>query len=220
MIDQFEIDSTATENTKRINDFILQSGVDLYGIANLRNYKERSESLRSVQDLILNRYHFGIVLGIPQNHAGKRLNDMEASLILEEAAFGVMVYLNDVEKHSALIIHTDDEIEPFERLGLLSLKSLARAAGLGWQGRSSLIISPEYGPLYRIIAILTDLQLVENDLILNQCGKCSLCVVKCPTNALILSKNTNYYENREDVLDIDKCKGGEGCKICIDVCPW
>ena len=220
MIGQFEIDSTATENTKRIGDFIIHSGVDLYGIANLKNFKERSDALKSVQDLILNRYHFAIVLGIPQNHKGKQLNDTGASLFLEKAAFGLMVYLNDVEKRSALIIHTDDEIEPLQRLGLLSLKSLASAAGLGWQGRSSLIISPEYGPLYRIIAILTDLQLFENGLILNQCGKCSLCVVKCPTNALILSKNSKYSENREDILDIRKCKGDEGCKICIDVCPW
>ena len=171
-------------------------------------------------EVLYRAYYNYIVLGIPQNHAGKQLDDTGASLLLEEAAFGLMVYLNDVEKHSALIIHTDDEIEPLERLGLLSLKSLAKAAGLGWQGRSSLIISPEYGPLYRIIAILTDLQLVESNLILNQCGKCTLCVVKCPTNALILSKNTNYSENREDVLDIDKCKGDEGCKICIEVCPW
>ncbi len=220
MIGQFEKDSTATENTKRIGDFIINSGVDLFGIANLRNFKERSNAIESVQDLILNRYHFAIVLGIPQNHGGKQLNDTGASLFLEEVAFGLMAYLNDVEKHSALIIHTDDEIEPFERLGLLSLKSLAKAAGLGWQGRSSLIISPEYGSLYRVIAILTDLQLVESTLILNQCGKCRLCVVKCPTNALILSRNTDYSENREDILHIRKCKGDEGCKICIEVCPW
>ena len=220
MSDQFEIASVSTENTKRIGDYIINSGVDLYGIANLKNFIKRSETLKSVQDLILNRYHFAIVLGIPHNHSGKQLNDTGASLFLEEVAFGLMVYLNDVEKHSALIIHTDDEIEPYERLGLLSLKSLAWAAGLGWHGRSSLIISPEYGPLYRIIAILTDLQLIENNLILNQCGKCTLCVVKCPTNALILSKNTDSSEKMDDILDIGKCKGDEGCKICIEVCPW
>ena len=115
MIDQFEKDSTAIENTKRISDYILHSGVDLYGIANLKDFNERSDALKSVQDLILNLYHYAIVLGIPQNHAGKQLEDTGASLFLEEAVFGLMVYLNDVEKHSALIIHTDDEIDPFDR---------------------------------------------------------------------------------------------------------
>lgn len=131
-----------------------------------------------------------------------------------------MLHLIEKEKHAALIIHTEDEFDPLNRKGMMSLKALTKGAGLGWQGRSLLIVSPKFGPLHRLIAILTDMPLIANNQLLNQCGDCYLCIEKCPTNALKFSKFIDYPMKREDVIDITKCNGDDGCKICLNVCPW
>ena len=105
-------------------------------------------------------------------------------------------------------------------MGLLSLKALARAAGVGWQGRSLLVVSPGYGPLHRLGAVLTDMELQPDQPMENRCGDCSLCVENCPTCALTLAKFNDHPQQREEVLELYKCLGDNGCMICIESCPW
>jgi epoxyqueuosine reductase QueG len=130
-----------------------------------------------------------------------------------------MEYLED-KGYRQLIIHTEDEFDPIKRLGFMSLKLLAKTAGLGWQGRSLLIISPEYGPLHRLVAILTDLPLQTNQTIKNGCSDCRKCIDACPQNALTFVAFEDHPSSREDVLDIKTCLGDNGCLVCILSCPW
>jgi epoxyqueuosine reductase len=130
-----------------------------------------------------------------------------------------MTYLEQ-RGEPALVIHTEDEFDPRQRIGLLSLKVLAKGAGLGWQGRSLLIVNPEYGPVHRWIAVLTNMELQADRPIPNRCGECSVCVDKCPKGALTLVSFDDHPDRREDVLDIQACLGDEGCTVCLVVCPW
>jgi epoxyqueuosine reductase len=217
---QSEINMIEKVNAKKIGDFIGQYAIDLYGIANLNEFNSTSNSSHTLSDQVIKNYKYAIVIGSKLRNKGEIVNGTDTALFLEEVAFKLMLHIIEKEKHSALIIHTEDEFDPVNRKGIMSLKALAKCAGLGWQGRSLLIISPKYGPLHRIIAILTDMPLIANRSILNQCGECYLCIEKCPTNALKIATLFDHPENREDILDILKCKGDQGCKICINVCPW
>jgi epoxyqueuosine reductase QueG len=102
----------------------------------------------------------------------------------------------------------------------MSFKILAKAAGLGWQGRSLLIRSPEYGPLHRLIAILTDLPVQTKLLIKNECGDCRKCIKACPQDAITLVNFDDHPSCRENVLDVTTCIGDKGCLSCILSCPW
>lgn len=95
------------------------------------------------------------------------------------------------------------------------LKALVRG-----QGRSLLIVSPTYGPVHRWIAVLTDMKLPGAAVVANQCGDCALRVEECPAGALKLVDFNDHPAYREDVLDIDLCRGDDGCVECITVCPW
>lgn len=67
---------------------------------------------------------------------------------------------------------------------VVSLKHAAQAAGLGTIGRHSLLITPEYGSMVWLGAVLCTESLEADDLKENTCTGCNLCVNACPVNAL------------------------------------
>lgn len=205
--------------TQNLKSFVHSLGIDLTGVADLRKLEGMPIGIPAASDGFLNNFHYAIVLGAQLNKLGKKATGSDVSHLMEKVAIDVLAYLEE-KGFPGLIIHTEDEFDPRQRIGLLSLKVLAKAAGLGWQGRSLLIIDPEYGPVHRWIAILTDMNLQADEPVPNQCGDCSLCIDKCPRSALTLAPFDDHPENREDVLDIQACLGDKGCKICLITCPW
>jgi len=205
--------------TENLRKYIKKLEIDTYGIGDMHLLKEMETGLPTDLKKFLNMFPYAIVLGAQYGKLGKKASGDESSLFLEEAAFSIMSYLEN-KGYRHLIIHTEDEFDPINRLGFISLKILAKTAGLGWQGRSLLTISPEYGPLHRLIAILTDMPLQINQVIKNECGTCRKCIEACPQNALTLVAFSDHPSCREDVLDIKTCLGDNGCLVCILSCPW
>jgi epoxyqueuosine reductase len=106
-------------------------------------------------------------------------------------------------------------------------------AGLGWIGKHSNVITPEYGSWVFIGELLLNLELdYDNELIEDHCGTCTLCIDACPTQAIVepyvvdsarcISFGT--IELREPTIPgemSDNLSGWlYGCDICQDVCPW
>lgn len=114
----------------------------------------------------------------------------------------------------------------------LSHKAVALAAGIGWQGKSLLLITPECGPRVRLVTVLTDLPLPADEPLKNRCGKCSACKDACPAGA-IKGANTEYhYEQRSHAVDLEACVAQLNrfskaehiapylCGVCVSSCPW
>jgi epoxyqueuosine reductase len=112
-------------------------------------------------------------------------------------------------------------------------KTVATRAGLGWIGKSALLITPKYGSAIRISSVITDMPLVT-DIPINEskCGACINCVVACPASA-IKGKIWSSTSKRDDLIDPFKCRikarelsnstiGIEVslCGKCIEVCPF
>jgi len=108
-------------------------------------------------------------------------------------------------------------------------KSAAVRGGLGWIGKSSLLVTREYGPRVRLSTVFTDAPLQTNDILeKNHCGKCKKCVDACPASAIV----GNLWSDgvaRESLIDVQKCDvwkinkypqfHGQVCGICVAVCP-
>jgi NAD-dependent dihydropyrimidine dehydrogenase PreA subunit len=208
-----------SDEEEELESFIKGMGVDLVGIADLHSLKGMPLGIPSDAAPFLSHYHCAIVMGAQLDKLGKNAPGNEVSLFLERAALAVVDRL-ERKGRRVLTVHTEDEFDPVNRVGLMSLKVLAKAAGLGWQGRSLLIVSPRYGPIHRWIGVLTDMELRGSTAIPNQCGDCTLCVEVCPAGALNLVEFDDHPTCREDVLDIGLCKGDDGCTECLTVCPW
>lgn len=202
-----------------LKDFTRKRGIDLVGFTNLTQIEGIPSGLAPNSIEIINRYPWAIIFGVQLGKLGKKISGIEVDLYLEKVALEMLTHFEE-KGCSALIIHPEDEFDPINRKGLLSLKMLAKEAGLGWLGRSLLIVSPDYGPIHRLIAVLTEIELQSDGSIPNQCGDCSLCIEKCPRGALTFVSFDDRPRQREDVLNIDKCLGDFGCKLCLEVCPW
>ena len=110
-------------------------------------------------------------------------------------------------------------------------RGFAARAGLGWQGRSSQIISSQLGALTTLAVLLTDLEVENTAAHPDRCGKCMACVQDCPTSAIMPNRTVDsrlciaYYtvEHRGAVPIELRQKFGThlfGCDDCLDVCPW
>ncbi len=114
----------------------------------------------------------------------------------------------------------------------ISHKAVAINAGLGWQGKSLLLVTPQYGPRIRLVSILTDLELPADPPIKNRCGKCTKCTEACPAGAIKNVSTTLHYSSRNEAIDFNSCVdhlnkvAGHGhiapyiCGVCISSCPW
>jgi epoxyqueuosine reductase QueG len=110
-------------------------------------------------------------------------------------------------------------------------KTAATRAGIGWIGRSSLLVTKRNGPRIRLSTILTDYPLKANSPIeKNYCGKCTECIQMCPAGAIVGGGWEPGIE-REKLIDVYKCDkwkkemyseycGGRVCGICVSVCPF
>jgi len=120
---------------------------------------------------------------------------------------------------------TDDE----HICGIFSQKLAAHLAGLGWIGKSCLLITPDHGPRVRWVTVLTDAPLLPTGSPLEQqCGKCTACVDICPQHAFT-GRSFDRNEPREARYDaaacdryfkeLEKSRGVGVCGLCLYVCP-
>ncbi len=110
-------------------------------------------------------------------------------------------------------------------------KPLAQAAGLGWQGKHSNLVSRDFGSWLFLGAIYTDLNLPFDDAHEDNCGHCQRCLDICPTAAFpapyqLDARRCISYLTIEHLGHIDvefrRPMGNRifGCDDCLAVCPW
>lgn len=78
----------------------------------------------------------------------------------------------------------------------LSHKKIGLLAGLGWIGRNNLLVNEKLGSQFRLVTVLTDMDLDSDKPLSKDCGSCRLCIDVCPVSAI--------KEKKED-FDYNKC---------------
>ncbi|PKL67116.1 MAG: epoxyqueuosine reductase [Methanobacteriales archaeon HGW-Methanobacteriales-1] len=119
--------------------------------------------------------------------------------------------------------YTTQVAHPYE--GMVNFSPLAQKAGLGWIGKSGLLMTPELGPRLKISAIFVSIANLpvknedDHSWISDYCNRCSNCVKACPEKAL-LEKETCCGNNEAELVQ-KLCIGcSQGCTYCIEDCPF
>ncbi|MEX2081546.1 MAG: tRNA epoxyqueuosine(34) reductase QueG, partial [Dehalococcoidia bacterium] len=115
--------------------------------------------------------------------------------------------------------------------GPLLERPLAARAGLGWLGKSTMLLVPGFGPWVMLGAVATTLEIEPDASLRKTCGSCTRCIVACPTGAISPEGNVldsrlciSYHtiENRGSIPRELRASFGAwvfGCDDCLDSCP-
>ena len=130
-----------------------------------------------------------------------------------------------------LVAISGAEVKVFVDTAAVMEKPLAQAAGLGWQGKHTNVVSREFGSWLFLGAIFTTLDLPRDKADTDHCGSCQACLDICPTSAfpapykLDARRCISYLtiENKGPIPhEFRKAIGNRiyGCDDCLAVCPW
>ena len=130
-----------------------------------------------------------------------------------------------------LVSEAGGEVKVFVDTAPVAEKPLAAAAGLGWQGKHTNLVSRDLGNWFFLGAIFTTHALPEDHAEVDHCGSCRRCLDICPTDAfpspyeldarLCISYLTIEHKGPID-RELRPKLGNRiyGCDDCLAVCPW
>ena len=130
-----------------------------------------------------------------------------------------------------LVAETGAEIKVFVDTAPVMEKPLAEAAGIGWQGKHTNLVSRSLGSWFFLGAVFTTFPLKRDEPEEDHCGSCRRCLDICPTDAfpapyqldarLCISYLTIEHKGPVDE-QLRPALGNRifGCDDCLAVCPW
>jgi epoxyqueuosine reductase len=127
----------------------------------------------------------------------------------------------------AYVVPASQTLDRTRLVGVFSHKLAAHLAGLGWIGKSALLITPEHGPRVRWGTVLTDAPLQAGMPLDEMCRDCDECVKGCPAHAFTgqpfdrprprsemfaAEACYHYLRERETLYRV--------CGMCVYICPF
>ena len=136
-----------------------------------------------------------------------------------------------LEKIDSLLREFDGRQKCYVDTGPILERDHAAQAGIGWHGKSTMLIDERLGTWFFLAEILTTLELPPDEPVRDRCGTCDRCINACPTGAITAPHKLDArrcisyltIELKSSIpLELRPLIGDRifGCDDCLDACPW
>ena len=227
--------------TSNLRETVLTLGASFFGVAYLESGQELIQQLGGELTSGFPRaVSIGVALPFAIVDRLERHEDRRVALAyrshgydtinvrLDQLASRVTSVLQ-ADGHRAFPIAASQTIDGERHYSLFSHKLAAHLAGLGWIGKSCLLVTPQVGPRVRWVTVLTEAPLETGRPMDERCGTCNVCVDACPSRAFT-GRPFREDEPREARFDVTKCYAYQRrerehldsilCGMCLYVCPY
>lgn len=210
-------------------------GADFFGVADLEPHRA---AFARIWPVPLTSLRYGISIGIALNrwivdrlaegsepYIANLYRQECYTIVNERLDFMALRLASEIDRagFQAAPIPATSPTSPTELVGPFTHKAVARLSGLGWIGRSCLLVTPQAGPRVRWASVLTDAPLQPTGRpIDNGCDDCSVCVEVCPVQAF----TGRIFHPSEPVAmryDTRLCQAHlaqvQVCGLCLAACP-
>ncbi len=127
----------------------------------------------------------------------------------------------------AFVVPSSQTLDRTKLIGVFSHKLAAHLAGLGWIGKSALLITREHGPRVRWGTVLTDAPLEAGTPMDELCRDCDACVKACPARAFT-GQVFDQPRPRSEIFAAEACDNylsqretlHRACGMCVYICPF
>lgn len=232
-----------------LKDKLLNRGASLVGFARIKGlYKEYELSSSLIGDserdyFNMPQYPFGISIAIKVPievikgiSEGPTIDYFNTYLKLNDSLDELGLYCEEylISKGYDAYAQTVDRTKEYGVLKtIMPHKTVATCAGIGWIGKSTLLVTPEFGSAVRLTSVLTNAPLRVPELALDSpCKGCNICKEACPAGAIV-GNVWNKGSEREYIFDALMCRKTARriaqqaikkeitlCGKCIEVCPF
>lgn len=211
-----------TNSKEQIKNFLIRFGIKIVGFGTV---PERVEILE-IEEKFPRSIVFGYRLSksvlatikdrptLLYKHHYKTVN-----WLLDQAAFHLGCFIEENGKR-ALAIPASQLVDWEHHKGHASHRHLAQEAGLGYIGKSGLLVHPQYGAQVRYTSILTDLEFTPDEKVEEEnCSTCRQCIAACPAQA-IGEDGVDLFRCYEKLKEFSQIRGiGQNiCGVCVKVC--
>jgi len=144
----------------------------------------------------------------------------QLNFFLDRQAFSLSSYIQECG-FLAMPIPASQVLDWKKHIGHVSHKHVGELAGLGWIGRSNLLINPKLGARFRLVTILTDMPLEPDRPLSFGCGDCRACLPTCPAQAIKEKpEDFDHIACYEKLNEFRKSGivGQHICGVCVKAC--
>jgi epoxyqueuosine reductase len=210
------------------------------GAAGEMTYMKRGEEKRSDPQKVLPGARSVLVLALNYWQGGRIAANTAASI--EESTRGRIARYAWGDDYHEVMKAKMDKIDSFLRrfggtqksyvdTGPILERDHAAQAGIGWHGKSTMLIDARLGTWFFLGEILTTLELPPDSPQRDRCGTCERCITACPTGAITAPHRLDArrcisyltIELKGSIpLELRSLIGNRifGCDDCLDACPW
>lgn len=211
---------------ENLEEFCKSLGVDLFGIADIRIAKKDFAFIPSSD-----KFNKAICLGVRAQMAV--LDDIQnqptklyfhhyrtINSLLDQMALRLANFMQEAG-FLAMSIPASQIIDWQKQSAHLSHKKIGFLAGLGWIGRNNLLVNKKFGSQFRLVTVLTNMDLEADKPLKENCASCFLCLESCPVGAIKKEpKDFDHQKCFEKLKEFQKQHIVEQyiCGICVRDC--